>query len=208
MFIARNIAWSYQRDQPLFTNLSFEIKPGEMCHLRGENGVGKTTLLRGLMGLLDLSCTEASLFHKTDIKYFQANTSFLPAESPGFFYHFSAQNNLKFFTHYSDTINIANLLTKWGLSHPYLQNTLNVGMFSTGMKKRLACAKLEVQKRALWLLDEPTHGLDQQGIALQQQLIMKHLASGGMVLYTSHTNVFTSLTSHTINLSDFQPSML
>jgi heme exporter protein A len=124
---------------------------------------------------------------------------YLPAEGNGFFPSLAAEENLSFWRqvrqgHLGESHaakeawfrDIDQALSTWGLkaSLPHLR--LNVGKFSTGMRRRLAMARLQLSPAAIWLLDEPLYGLDRKGIELFAQLLETHRSAGGLTLLVTH----------------------
>ena len=77
-------------------------------------------------------------------------------------------------------------LEKWGFFSNFLRKFLPVAKFSTGMKRRLALARVESLAVKLWILDEPFIGLDQPTIDIINQTFNRHIEYNGMILFTSH----------------------
>lgn len=174
----------------LFEKLSFDLKPGELLHLKGPNGSGKSTLLSILAGLrrpLEGEI-EASLDGKalSDLRY---GFSYLAAESNGLYPRLSAVENLRFWSqlenkNVKDDI-LHSVLKEWGLGNPYVR-TLPTSRFSTGMKRRLGLARLQMTSKACLLLDEPLNGLDTEGIKLFKDFLKNHLEQNGSAVLVSH----------------------
>jgi heme exporter protein A len=183
----------------LFADLSFDVKPGQLVHIAGSNGVGKSTLLGILAG------TIAPLSGSVDYTPVQASENksrdsagdprqyieYLPAEANGLYLAMSAQENLAFWqrlrhgaTEGSDEITQA--LAAWNLNQPWLTLGFPVSKFSTGMKRRLALVRLSLAKVPCWLLDEPVYGLDEQAIHSFRMMLQAHLSAGGMAVMVSH----------------------
>jgi len=82
-----------------------------------------------------------------------------------------------------------------------IRQGLEVGKFSTGMKRRLALARLSLSQTKIWLLDEPLFGLDQKAIEVLIDSLQQHRDAGGAVLMISHDLApFLSLINETIDL--------
>ncbi|WP_299426022.1 ABC transporter ATP-binding protein, partial [uncultured Meiothermus sp.] len=151
---ANAVAKRYGRDWVL-RNLDFRLAMHETVALVGPNGVGKTTLLRVLAGLV--RPTQGSF-------QLDGKVGFL-ANPPAFHRHFTGAENL----HYAlrldgrldDRTEIHSALEQMGL--PLDKPVLS---YSSGMKKRLAMARLRLQSPSIWLLDEPEAALDAQGRGL------------------------------------------
>ncbi|MEY4632075.1 MAG: hypothetical protein RIQ81_2195 [Pseudomonadota bacterium] len=189
----------------LFKGIDLNLAAGELVHLRGANGTGKSTFMRICAGLLEpasgtIDCTPGIF-------------EYLPAENNGFHLKLGAADNLRFWrtlrTGKTCTdAEILALLRRWSLAHPLVAGTgafrgvLPVAKFSTGMKRRLALARLELDGARLWLLDEPVSGLDEEAVATFKDALEKHLSSGGAALVISHdTRVFTGLQYRTLDLT-------
>ena len=204
MLIAKNLSFGYQTDNLLFSCLSFTLHHGEIWHLYGDNGIGKTTLFQGMMGLINLNYEILELEGSATLNDFRTNTTYLPADKTlGAFSYLSATENLKLFSP-PQLQQIPTYLQKWGFDNDALQHRLKLKYFSTGMKKRLACIQAQIQQKPLWILDEPTHGLDQTGMRILTTMITHHQQQGGMVLFASHHYQWAKMVrTHTLNLLDF-----
>lgn len=206
MLKAKNLSFGYTPDHLLFSRLSFEVHPGEIWHVHGDNGAGKTTLFKGLLGLLNLRYETLKLMGSSTLKHFRQHTTYMPAEGTlGQFSYFTAATNLKLFTASSPQPHLQQQLKHWGFVTNTLQDHLQVRYFSTGMRQRLACAKAELSQRPLWIMDEPTHGLDQHGKALLTTMIINHQNKGGAALIASHHQAWINpIATHTLELQQAQ----
>jgi heme exporter protein A len=93
--------------------------------------------------------------------------------------------NLAFWAQLGGGGDVAGSLARVGLAR---LASLPSRLLSAGQRRRLALARLALKPAALWLLDEPTVGLDRDGIALLAQLIETHRAAGGMVIAATHVD--------------------
>jgi heme exporter protein A len=115
---------------------------------------------------------------------------YLPAEANGLHLKLDATANLRFWaalrgvTLTDEMATIA--LGRVALDHPLLRQRFPVEKYSTGMKRRLALARLALSPAPCWILDEPVSGLDTSGIALFRELVGDHLRRGGLALVVSH----------------------
>lgn len=174
--------------------------PGELIHLRGPNGAGKSTLLRICAGLLDPQRGEVHC----DSHRFE----YLPAEANGFHLKLGAAENLHFWHELRSGKKISadslqKSLAEWKLDHPLIAGNfaLPLAKFSTGMKRRLALARLVVNGTPLWLLDEPVSGLDEDAVATFISTLRQHLKNGGAAVIISHdTRIFSGLTTRILDL--------
>lgn len=184
--------------------VTFTLAPSAIVVLAGDNGAGKSTLLRIAAGLVKPS--EGAVW-----------TFGVPVQSPsvrsrvGYLGHqtfvypeLSGRENLTFFTRfYGHPANAAEteaILARIGLTEAAHRQ---VGTYSRGMVQRLALGRLLVQRAALWLLDEPTTGLDRAGLALLVDILREHRARAGSVLTATHDlAAFDTIVDRTIRLSD------
>lgn len=175
----------------LIPSLSFTLARGELLHVQGPNGTGKSTLLALVAGLLQprrgvvrAGKDVASTGPITTI------LEYLPAEANGLYGRLDAEDNLKLWlrlrgrTATSDALDTA--LGTWGLDHPLVRRGFPVERFSTGMKRRLALARVMLSPAPVWLLDEPFYGLDDSGIRTFQEVLRAQLDKGGAALMVSH----------------------
>ncbi|WP_059173668.1 ABC transporter ATP-binding protein [Bacillus sp. FJAT-27445] len=150
----------------ILKDINFRIKEGSIIGLLGPNGAGKTTMLRLMNGVIDATSGTMSIFGfdpKREGEEIRKRSGIV-TESASLYHEMSALANLNFFAdiyEVSDKARIGYLLEQFNLAHVKDQN---VGTFSTGMKKRLALAKALLHKPRLLFLDEPTNGLDPEGI--------------------------------------------
>ena len=171
-------------------NLSFEVEAGQVFGFLGQNGSGKSTTIRMLLSLIHPSSGSIELFGKSIQKNRDAILEQVGAiiERPDLYPYLSATEHLQLFAKVRkkkiEASNIQNTLEKVGLAGRAKDK---VQTFSLGMKQRLGIAIALVHNPSLIILDEPTNGLDPQGIADIRALI-QHLAKeeGKTVFVSSH----------------------
>ncbi|WP_297576498.1 cytochrome c biogenesis heme-transporting ATPase CcmA [uncultured Deefgea sp.] len=176
-------------DRPLFSNLSFALQAGDCIHLRGENGIGKTSLLKMLAGLSQpdqgqilwqgQALTELGDDYHGQLHYLGHKDALKDLLSPYQNLHWATQiagNPLS-------EAAILHTLAKVGLLQ---QCDLPVRSLSQGQKKRAALARLLATPRPLWLLDEPFVALDTTAQSELGEWINNHCQQGGIVILTSH----------------------
>lgn len=169
---ALGLSKRYGRDWVL-RGLDFGLKPGEVVALVGPNGAGKTTLLRVLAGLV----------RPTEGEIKRSGRVGLLSNPPAFFRHFSGEENLNYALHLENQTPKPELIQS-ALSQVGLPMAKPVGSYSSGMKKRLAMARLRLLSPEIWLLDEPEAALDTQGRTLLENLVQEGRAKAGIVLAT------------------------
>jgi ABC-2 type transport system ATP-binding protein len=150
----------------ILSDVSFTIREGSINGLLGPNGAGKTTMIRLLNGVIDATGGSMKVMnydpktHGDEIR----KRAGIVTESAALYHDMSAWDNLVFFSKvYSafDPKRIRQLLEQFEM---FDKKDQLVGTFSTGMKKRITLAKALLHKPRLLFLDEPTNGLDPEGI--------------------------------------------
>lgn len=170
----------------LFARLSLELAGGQALQVAGPNGMGKSSLIRLLAGLL-------RPFAGTVVR---TGTLALVDERPALDEHQPLGAALAFWgaldggTAPLDRLGLATL------------TDVPVRYLSTGQRKRAALARLLGQQASLWLLDEPLNGLDTHGVALVEALVAEHCAAGGMAVIASH-QPFTLPGLKRLDLADY-----
>jgi len=193
-------------DRPLFSGISFSVRNGEIFHIRGRNGAGKTSLLRILCGL--------STPAQGEIRWQDVPIRKLGEEYPrhlvyvghlnGVQGELNAREHLRFLAGLNNRPPGAVLTTLIEQTLERLELTavadLPVKFLSQGQKRRLALARLLLLKKNLWILDEPYTTLDAYSIALIEALLDEHLITGGLVVMASHQELSLKTPLHRIDL--------
>jgi ABC-2 type transport system ATP-binding protein len=157
-------------------DVSFSVNRGDVFGFLGPNGAGKSTTIRCLLSLITPDAGAIELFGKTFKKDRSAILSNIGSiiEKPDFYKYLSAQKNLEIFARVSGAdvskTEIQEMLEFVGLGD---RGKHKVGGFSHGMKQRLGIAQTLLHKPDLIILDEPTTGLDPQGIVEIRNLILR-----------------------------------
>lgn len=191
--------------QKSVSDLNIHVKKGRVYGLLGRNGAGKTTTMKMLLGLTEPTSGEIELWGKP----LRGNEKeVLPRigsliESPGFYPNLTATENLRIFAALrgvpsrhavKDALNLVGL--------PYRDKKL-FSQYSLGMKQRLAIALAVMHDPELFILDEPTNGLDPIGIAEIRTFIRRLCDEGGKtVLLSSHILSEISLMADDIGIID------
>ncbi len=157
-------------------DVSFTVQRGDVFGFLGPNGAGKSTTIRCMMSLITPDKGSIELFGKslqTHRKDILRNIGSI-IEKPDFYKYLSAEKNLEIFARVSGAevskIEIQEMLEFVGLAN---RGRHKVGGFSHGMKQRLGIAQTLLHKPELIILDEPTTGLDPQGIIEVRNLILR-----------------------------------
>lgn len=176
--------------QRAVNDLSFTIQQGDVYGFLGQNGAGKSTTIRMLMGLIYPDAGTISIHGQTFNNNNRRLLSHIGAiiERPDMYGYLSGWDNLKMFAKLSGgkipDSRLHHVLEIVGLTG---REKDKVRAYSQGMKQRLGIAIAMVHSPDLLILDEPTNGLDPQGIAEMRQLI-QHLSKdhGKTILISSH----------------------
>lgn len=168
----------------VFAGLSFRLGPGEALVLTGPNGSGKSSLLRRVAGL---------------VPAFAGRLDWTGA--PGSIAYLGHQDAVK------PALTVREALRSWAAMAGAAAGEAPIGAaidaaiaavgleglddlpgryLSAGQRRRLALARLELGRAALWLLDEPTLGLDAASVARLEGRIARHRAAGGLVMLATH----------------------
>lgn len=195
-------ALTYTRNaEAIFGPLDFSLHVGEVVLIEGDNGTGKTTLLKVLCGLLDPSSGQVSLHGEPLTLARLSHQVALLGHLLGLKMELSTLQNLHFAVGMGGVrsgITPRLALASVGLEG-YEDQPLRT--LSAGQKKRVALARLLLVPAALWLLDEPYANLDRGGIELVNRLLDNHARRGGAALITSHgAYAYTSGTPRRIAL--------
>jgi len=175
--------------KPALLGVSFSVERGEIFGLLGHNGAGKSTALGILLGQVFPDGGEAfiggiSVQHERARALAKVGAIF---EAPRFYDYLSGWRNLEIFTSYSAIVSkkeMQDAVEFVGLTSRIHDK---VGVYSQGMRQRLGVAQALLPEPELVLLDEPTNGLDPEGIAEMRALIQRlNRERGFTVLFCSH----------------------
>lgn len=192
----QNIEKQYEKNQPLFRNLSLEIEAGEFVGLIGRSGSGKTTLLN-IIGLitsvskgaieidgyknLSMNSKGALMLRRNTIGYLFQNYGLIEDESVLW--------NLKLALEYKHMSNkekitvIEEYLNKFGLGEMLNKK---VYQLSGGEQQRVAIVKLMLQESKIILADEPTSGLDKENEKIVMKLLQDLNQAGATIIMVTH----------------------
>lgn len=156
----------------LFTGVNFGLNAGDALILTGPNGVGKSSLLRLIAGLLDPFA--GTVERRAPVA--------LASEELALDREKSLASALQFWAK-MDGGDVAAALAAFGIAH---LSAVPVRMLSTGQRKRAVLARTLSSSAPLWLLDEPGNGLDAEALPLLEAAIAQHRAAGGAVIVATH----------------------
>lgn len=169
----------------VFAGLDFVVGAGELLVLKGPNGAGKTSLLRMIAGLnepvsgrLELEGGHAELTIGQHCHFIAHQDALKPA--------LTVAENLAFWGDFLGGGEVEGALSAFNLA-PLAH--FQAALLSAGQKRRLALSRLALIPRPIWLLDEPTVGLDQGSQERLVTLITGHLAHGGLIIAATHVEI-------------------
>jgi heme exporter protein A len=176
-------------ERELFSGLNLRISSGNCLHVRGENGVGKTSLLRLLTGLSKPESGEVLWGNQSitlDPIAYHRELLFL-GHRDALKEDLTALENIQMYAALDDVALSKEkaLASLWRFGLRGREN-LPVNCLSAGQKRRVLMARMLTRQARLWILDEPLNALDAQAIQEMQNLMTEHLAAGGLVVFTSH----------------------
>lgn len=203
MLTIDKISFSYN-SKKILRNVSFSLLPGAIITLHGPNGIGKSTLLKIIAGMLKPTTGQISwnqININEDIYSFQTyNVGFIDNNLP-FKDDLTIKQNLEFY---------ASLNGNYELIMPAISNfdlikilDIKFSKLSAGLKQRVLLSKLIIDNKNLWILDEPDTHLDSKNLDKLRKLIAIKARDGGIILIASH--VMKDLKDNFIlNLEDYE----
>ncbi len=204
MLIAQGLA-CLRGDRLLFKNVEIELNAGGLMYVLGENGSGKSSLLRMLCGLL--MPEQGSIFWdkkkiKENAENYLSNLTYI-GHLNGLKDDLTALENL-----YMSARSAGNEVTEnkalAALTAIGIERCANLParVLSQGQKRRVALARLWLTEGKLWILDEPFAALDIASVSVLAARLGEHLANGGMAILTTHQDVaINAQSTQTLRLS-------
>ena len=185
----RNI-WRKFKSRTILRDITFETAPGEIHALIGPNGVGKTTLLRTIAGLIEPNKgTVRILGGSPRSAWVRERIGWVPSGDRSLYLRISGYENLVFFarlhgmTRRNATRRARELMQEVGLADSM---HIRAGLYSHGMQKRVAIARALLTDPQLLLFDEPTHELDPSGAAKIHRVAKNAAKRGAGVIWATH----------------------
>ncbi len=175
------------KDKVILDDLSFSMEKGTVKGLVGDNGSGKTMLMKCICGFIrpqkgEIIVSEKRIGRERD---FPESIGII-IETPGFIPYFSGYKNLEYLASIKGKIakdGIIDALDKVGLKE---EMNKKAGKYSLGMRQRLGIAQAIMEDPDILILDEPMNGLDSSGVKTVRELLLELKEKGKTILLTSH----------------------
>ena len=180
----------FRGDRCLFKHLDFALNAGELLLLEGQNGSGKTSLLRAIAGLIELETGSVSWNGVAVLGQRESfhNSLAWMAHRVGFKADLTVLENLQFesaLRPQSDR-ELDEIFSRLGIGR---LGRLPMRALSAGQQRRIALARMLMSAAELWIMDEPFTNLDRDGRALVIELVSEHLSRDGMALIAAHQDI-------------------
>ena len=176
------------KNAKLLSDINISLHSGRVYGLRGRNGSGKTVLMKCICGFM--RPTEGKVL--VNGKVIHKDMDFLPSagiiiEEPGFFPNYSGFKNLKILAGIQNMISDDKIRQTMELVGLDSSMKKPVGKYSLGMRQRLGIAQAMMEDPEILILDEPTNGLDEDGVEWFRQFILEQKEKGKLILLASHS---------------------
>jgi heme exporter protein A len=178
----------WRGDRHVLKGVSLAMGAGQLLHVSGPNGTGKTTLLRVVCGLLRPEQGQVSWGGRPISRVrgeYQASLAFA-AHEPALKGDLTALENLRFSVGLKRRVSDAELRASLERTGAGACADLPARVLSAGQRRRIAMARVLAMSAPLWLLDEPFANLDAAGFDLVSTLLRDHVLSGGAALVVAH----------------------
>lgn len=185
--------YCYRNNTLIFKNINISLTSGDILILEGLNGSGKSTLINCINGLL-VNSFSSKTFKWNDKKvednlswkWYQNKILYIDTNNP-MNTNLTVRENLNYWKDLYGSDNFTEeSLELFGIRHLI---DLPMNLLSVGQKKRVSLSRTIIHDRPLWLLDEPTLGLDYKSLEILENLIMQHTFDGGIAIIATHTHL-------------------
>lgn len=196
----------------LFEKLGFSLEAGRALHVRGENGSGKSSLFK-IIALLNRPLDGDIIWENKSVleesQHYFDNLLYVGHKN-AINLQLTAVQNLLWYASIHSEDEGSDLISErsnhaFKLLGLYGLEDIPAKHLSAGQRRKILLARLILQNKKLWLLDEPFASLDSQSIEILQSLMSSHLAQGGLIVFSSHQEV--KMDRHNpgiLNLQQFQ----
>jgi heme exporter protein A len=193
----------WRGDRHVLKGVSLTLRPGELLHVSGPNGTGKTTLLRVVCGLLRPEQGRVSWLGQSITAVrgeYQAALAYASHE-PALKGDLTALENLHFAVGLKRRATAAELRASLERTGVAACADLPARVLSAGQRRRVAMARVLAMSASLWLLDEPFTNLDAAGTHLVSELLRSHMERGGLALVVAHHDLKLDSQVHRLELT-------
>ncbi len=173
----------------LFRKINFSLSAGQAMYLRGQNGAGKTSLLKILAGLHppekgalywnDKDISQIAFDFRSAISYLGHKDGIRKALTP----YENIKGMMALAGEKNDPLAIEKILIHFKL---HALQSLPCEVLSKGQQRKVMLAAMILKQKKLWILDEPFTAIDKESQDVLQQYLDRHLSRGGMIIITSH----------------------
>jgi heme exporter protein A len=187
LLIIHKILFRFQ-NQLIFYNINCSLSSGSILIIKGENGTGKSTLLRCLLKFLPLQSGNILWNGSLITQKYLLHTHYSHPKNLLFYNFLNTFQNIVFWNKFLSLKSVLNYSLIIKLL--YLQNHkfVSVKWLSLGQIKRLLLSFFLTTSKPIWFLDEPLIGLDIKSIELFQKILQNHRKHGGITIIISHTD--------------------
>lgn len=172
-------------ERVLFQDLTFDVAAGQSLLIEGANGCGKTTLLRTIAGYARPDSGSVGLTDAIKEAPLQEQIHYI-GHLDGAKGTMTVEENLTFWCRYLGGGAVKLTTDLFGLEDIF---DIPTHYLSAGQRRKLALSRLIAVKRLVWLLDEPSVSLDTEARNILSAMMKQHVADGGILLATSHTDL-------------------
>lgn len=190
MTISINNLSMFRNEKLILDHIQFSLSAGEALCIQGPNGVGKSTLLKILAGFTKpdagsiLWNTRNIFKQRENYEAYLQNITWL-GHSNALKPMMTVRENLELYARFYKT-DLKNGLKQFNLSH---LTDVPVRLLSAGQQRRTALARILLKPATIWLLDEPTVGLDHENTANLVEILTAFQKNKGMILISTHTDL-------------------
>lgn len=177
----------FSQEREILKGIDISFEKGKVHGIIGDNGSGKTVLLKCISGILNPTSgcirIDGKLLGK-DMEYYEDLRFFI--DGPGYISYYSGYKNLALLAAIKNRISkedVKDSLREVGLDP---EDKRPVRKYSLGMKQRLGLAQVYMENPKLMILDEPMNSLDRSGVELMRQILLKRKEQGVTILISSH----------------------
>lgn len=192
-------------DRLLFSDLNFSLNNAEVLQIEGPNGCGKTSLLRIICGLRLAEAGQILWRGETvasSREDYYANMVYI-GHLPCIKGDLTVQENIRALLD-TRSLSVTSELIETALAKVGLASYEDVPgkALSSGQRRRILLAFIDLADAKLWILDEPLTALDVQGVALMESMIIEHRQAGGSVIFTTHHGMQLDCEMSSVKLGD------